>query len=814
MAASLCLVLAACGGGGGAGAEPSSPGSVLAPVSPPSGSAGSPSGAAATPSTPSPGASIGQPVPSAPPSTGAEAQPPSAVVADPAPAAPAAPATPPAPVRITLSGTAATGAAMVGARVKVVDSRGRAVGDSPPVGADGRFAVQLAEGATAPFVLEAVLADGESQVSILDAVQGETATINVTPITSLVAARLSPNGTPQGLVARFEQAAAPAPSVAPPPMPSPSQIQATVQEVLTVIAPVRQALGDTTDPIKGSFAVGGTGHDKVLDSIAVTVTPKSEVSSNIEVTVRTKRDSQTPLPAVSFASNAPAQQLPQVDNSLRRENFGAEGTSAKIDALVAELNGCYALPARDKVISTTVTPRTAALVKDGPCKTMYYDANPAVFLDNGAVVGNGAGGALFGDDVLVFDRPVYEYTRAEVRNQTPEMVVVTMRWTNQTTLASDTFVVHLREDSQGRLKLYGNQYRYSMSVRPIVLKQTYIRPDSGHMDNLRVGYNLLVPNLQSAGLPVFDRVEVEAPVGLERSVTRDVFVLRPVVGFSNLRMTGQFLDSRTSNVVWMGGGWVNPTAAANTETTSGARVTHPIETDGGGAVWINDPQGRGWSDDRLERLSNKSVWTFRYFLRGNTSNVPDAEQSMTTISRAPSISEARQQRFAEFTPSTVDWMRSMSMDPRFNHFWMSVRPNLTGSGSGALPTDEPPAIALRWSRPIGAVAPTSVNAFGRTTTTYTIPWEQRTAFDRLKAVGSTQASTTLECLTANATLRAVLCHNSGQSDRFSNMTDITEFELWGKDARQVEYTHVYATYIPATRRTNANPVNSRLNARP
>ena len=584
---------------------------------------------------------------------------------------------------------------------------------------------------------------------------------------------------------------------------------ASKQEVLAVIAPLREALGDTTDPVSGSFSVGGTGHDKLLDSLSVTIVAKDAGSASIEVTVRTRRDDETPMPAVAFSSDAPVGQLPQVGAGLRREDLGAEGVSARIDAFMAELNRCYGLPVTDRVTSTTTTPRSAALVKEGPCKTMYHQADPSQFLDNGAVVGNGAGNGLFSADTLVFDRPVYEYTRTAVPNQSPEMVVFTVRWTNQRTQASDSMVVHLREDTGGALKLYGNQYRHSMGVRPIVLRQTHVRTDSGHMDNLRSGYNLLVANQQQGGQPVYDRVEVTAPVGLERGVTRNVFVLRPAVGFTYLRMTGRFLDSRSSSVVWMGGGWVDPVAAASTVTTSGRSVSHPIELDGGGAMWVDDPLNTGWTDDRLERLSHKSVWTFRYFLSGNTGSTPDAVQSMTTISRAPSIREVRQKQWAAFAPTTLDWMRWMSGEPSASMFWMKARQDRTG----ASPT-EPPVLDFAWNVPAAALAPTGLNGFGRTTTSYNIGWEQRTAFDRLVGVASTQREGRIPCTTTSTDLLAVLCHDNGASDRFSLFTMFSDFELWGKDLRQVEYSHSYATFVPGTRRTNDNPVIARLNAAP
>jgi hypothetical protein len=718
------------------------------------------------------------------------------VVVSPAPT----PAAVPAPVvtRIELSGTAATGAAMTGARVRVVDARGQAVGRSAAVGADGRYTVTLDDGARAPFVLTAEWEQGEAQVSIVDRVEGASATVNVTPITSLIAARLSPTGTPQGLVQRFEQAAA-TPSVE---LPSAASIQAKKEEVLRVIEPVRQALGDRTDPVSGNFSVGGTGHDKLLDSVTVTITPKSENSTNIELTVRTKRDDETPLPAVSFASNAASSDLRPVP-PIQRADLGDEGTSAKIDAFVAELNRCYALPVSDRVTSTTTTPRTAALVKAGLCKDMYYNADPALFLDNGAVVGNGAGGGLFAADTLVFDRPVYEYTRRAIQGSSPEMVVFTVRWTNQTSKATDTIAVHTRADATGALKLYGNQYRHPMSVRPIVIRQNHLRADSAHMDNVRVGYNLIVADPEVNGQRRYDRVVVQAPVGLEAGATRDEFVLRPIAGFTNLRMTGLFSPTRSSNVVLLGGGFLASGTDANTassrmrarQVSSGttSSVTHPIELDAGGAVWIH--RDTPWTDERIERLSHKSVWTFRFFLRGNTSDQPDAVQSMTTISRVPSVREARQVQLAALTQTSRNWLRERSMEPDANLFWLSARPDATG----VRPTS-PHRVSLSWEVPSAAVAPTSVNVYGRTTQTYETPWELRIPFDRFKSVSSATRTVEIDC-NRSLTISATLCDPTDPT-LFSLRTMLTEFELWGKDARQVELSQLYGSFIPKIRGTS------------
>ena len=72
---------------------------------------------------------------------------------------------------ITISGTAATGAAFTDALVYVYDSTGAVVGTSSAIGANGQYSVTLSANAVAPFVLVAsrTTADGltESLVSVV-----------------------------------------------------------------------------------------------------------------------------------------------------------------------------------------------------------------------------------------------------------------------------------------------------------------------------------------------------------------------------------------------------------------------------------------------------------------------------------------------------------------------------------------------------------------------------------------------------------------------------------------------------------------------
>lgn len=100
---------------------------------------------------------------------------------------------------ITLSGTAATGAPMAGATVIVKDSSGTNVCENSCfVNQNGSFAAGLKVNAKGPFVLQITEeGSGEPQVSMIDTAQSTT--VNVSPITTLIAARLSPSGDPTQL---------------------------------------------------------------------------------------------------------------------------------------------------------------------------------------------------------------------------------------------------------------------------------------------------------------------------------------------------------------------------------------------------------------------------------------------------------------------------------------------------------------------------------------------------------------------------------------------------------------------------------------
>ena len=114
------------------------------------------------------------------------------------------------PATVTAQGVAASGAAFTGAVITVLDSRGVTVGQSQPVGTDGAYSIELDAAAVAPFVLVANRTDanGATQTLVSVIASASSTTANITPITTLIASRLSPSGDPAKLAGELAAGAA------------------------------------------------------------------------------------------------------------------------------------------------------------------------------------------------------------------------------------------------------------------------------------------------------------------------------------------------------------------------------------------------------------------------------------------------------------------------------------------------------------------------------------------------------------------------------------------------------------------------------
>lgn len=597
--------------------------------------------------------------------------------------------TPVAASSYAFSGTAATGAAFEGGVVTVIDASGTVVGTSGTLGADGKYTVTIAATAKAPFVIVAArsAASGETEKLVSVSAGPGNQTINVTPVTTLIAARLSASGNPENLAAELASGAAALTA---------AELQDKATEIQGVLAPLLSAAGvGAVNPLSDAFSVNGTGYDRLLDSLLVSITPASDTTSNIEVGVRQQVSSSGAAPvSVRFSSNASA--LPPLPSSTTYA-LVEEGTTAKIAALLDTLTACYALPTTQRVsspVSNGVATGDASAVVAATCKAAFLGNNPAGYLSNGSRVGrndgnSGAFASLFRDSATGtrFLQGRYEYTRAN-----GDLIIAYKQLDTQNAELYDTLAV--RKDTDGKLRLIGNQFSYSGGVSPFHQLRVFPTLNQSAYSYLSTGYTLTVNNdteqVNGQTLLKFDRVEVATPFGTKLTLWPDANYSTLNFKRTNGRISG-------TNVVKLGAAFV----AANAPVQSPAAGIDP-------GMYFADPL---FTDAALAGYAAQSTWTFSYFLRGNSSTAADAVQVYRTRARALTIGELKKQNFPVLNPAFMQ-----------TAFGASAGIPTTGPVQGSVPlynATTGPQMALvevkgadAWTLPAGAVPPTTVSVYG------------------------------------------------------------------------------------------------------
>lgn len=649
------------------------------------------------------------------------------------------------PAAVTLTGVVAKGAAFSDAVVTVTDSTGAVVGTSATVGSDGIYRVTLAAGAKAPFVLVATraAANGQTESLVSVASSAEATQINLTPVTTLIAALLSPSGDPAKLATELASGTAQVTT---------DTVAGKVSQVQTLLAPLITATNTAaTDPLTGSFSANGTGYDRLLDSVHVAITPATSTRSNIEVAVKQQTADAAQPASVSFTSDATTvAALPAVDASTLVE----EGVSVKITRLLADLTSCYAVPLADRVngatAESTAVVGTAADIKAAACKSVFVGGDPAGYLSNGNRVGRDASGAgafnsLFRSSAtgVVFSQGSYEFTRAN-----GDLVVGYKSRDLSGNEGFDTLVVR-KDASDGRLKLVGNQYAYPGGVVPYQQLRQFVTLDQSTYNFRSSGYTVNVDNRTDAsGNPIFARVEVETPRG-------GTLLLKPARGYSYLTLVKSGTSTGT-NFVRLRSEFVNPAVTADFATMEP------------GLFFAGTPL----SDSELAAVPSQAVWTFRYFLAGNTGSTPDAVQTYKTRARALTIGELSMKRFATLTDQVLAAMRS------------NASPT---TGTIVLPTDGAvdmgdAALGGGWTVASDAMPPTSVSLYGS---------YRGSGFNDAVNFGSTARTTRIGCSAATA---ADLHCSTSVPGAFASGAVATGLHLWSRDSSGREYANFYAAY--------------------
>lgn len=661
---------------------------------------------------------------------------------------------------VTLSGTAATGAPMVGATVVVIDQTGSQVqvcrnpaSDEVPCTTqpDGRFTLSLKEGTQAPLVLTATPADaGMVQVSMTGDARGST--VNITPITTLIAASLAPNGDPHLLKPTDFNA---------------DSLAEAVAEIVTVLKPLLDAAGTSAHPLTGVFAADGTGMDKALDALDVQVTTDAAGVATVSAEIRLNGDDTQPAHISLVGAGAP---LATNMNSVTAAALALDGLGPQLRGLLDRLTACYNLPYAERV-DTTVVPlsvRASASV----CRGLFVDNDPATFKHNGHRVGPAQAGQLRaftsmyrnrdtsgpsgGLNTLLFDQPTYEFTRSGTYAGD---VVFTYHWRDAH--GNEDWEQGVARAQGGQLKFVGNQYNFDARVRPFAQQREFVDEASAAFSYNATGYNTWVRNHQDgSGAPLFHRVEITAPTGrkltLWPSANRDSLTFK--------RPNGTVSGSQIIHLQWAywGGGSVGASGVdlANLETSR---------------VFARDGAGHPsqWTSDQIRSIPGQGRWRFDFFLAGNTGSTPDETQWHSTLSRALTLEEFAAIPMPTLVPQLVADLRS------------DIVPDL-----GGVPVvDLTPAAEhgpQAWTVPPGAIAPTYLGA--------NLSFEGASITDGV-TVSSTQRWAAILCSKASAGDQHCLLDGSGNSTGAYRPGNVLNgLELWARTPRGEERSRFYAFY--------------------
>lgn len=643
----------------------------------------------------------------------------------------------PPPTTSTLSGVAATGAPFSGAAIQVYDRAGVLAG-STTAAADGSYSITLPLSVQAPLVLEATR---EDLTLVSTFAENRSTQLNITPLTNLIAARLAPDGNPLSLRGNATVVTAAA-------------LEAKVQEVTAILKPLLDVVGDTANPLTGTFSANGTGHDKVLDSVSVDIRVTGTVS-NIEITVR----AATSEPIRTSFTSADAAPPPLPSGQITADILPPDNVAQMIADMTARMTACYAVPFAERVSGVsggaTAVTGTAASVIAPACRTMFLDDDPATFLSNGNRVGrdangNGAFSSLFRAAAtgVKFELGKLEF----LRNNAEKDVVFSYRSTD--TAGNVTYDTLPARNVNGTLKLVGNGYAYSATVRAYAQDREFInQPQASYIST---GYDINIFNrVDGSGNPVFAKVVVTTPRNTTltfvpnggRSALSIRFANGSVSSTSVLRLAGRFKDPATAG-----------------------RPSSLNES----LVWA-DP---AYSDDDLRAIPEQGVWRLEFFHAD--ASVANVVQSYRTISRAPTLAELAATPMADLTDAAKAELRAESAATGAISFGPTSAsdPNiadLSTAGGGDF-----------WTVPAMATAPTSVTIFGRSPPTARVP------YDDAVNVPGTARKTVIRCSPQGSA--DLHCDNATGVLQYASGTDVTSLQLFAFSPRLTGMGKMIATY--------------------
>lgn len=248
---------------------------------------------------------------------------------------------------VALAGTAATGAAMSGAVITVVDANGVAETCSSPSAADGSYACTLRQATVAPLIVQAAV--GETKVhAVVSAANNQT--INITPISDMMAQKYAASTglSASELVARPEQAKVADTTAAK------TAATTAIEVVKNVVTQIAQTAGGGVtiqDPLTGRLTPGSSTDnlDKLLSTLKFAASGDEFKiyipSSNGDVVTVTVAYSKSATEAQTIASNQASAATLEIDKGQSFEagfkKILTAISSGSAENLIAQLGFAY-----------------------------------------------------------------------------------------------------------------------------------------------------------------------------------------------------------------------------------------------------------------------------------------------------------------------------------------------------------------------------------------------------------------------------------------------------------------------------------------
>ena len=348
--------------------------------------------------------------------------------------------------KVTLQGTAASGAFMANALVTVYDADGKVVGSNTADGG-GHFEFDVTA-FRAPFAVVATGSSGGDQLTYVSVLATKptngSAVVNVTPLTTAVAALLV-GGNPLDLTK---------PSVLGSKASS-AQVQQIVSLLRSVLANVTSDAGldpAAFDPISTPISKQGEGADSVLDVIRVTLTTSgAKLTSTGSVISDSNAAHEVILTADSLISPPPALPKPEVKTN-----------AATFEGIRAALQACFALDPAARTDGNSLL---------GACSTAFSSD----YLNNSYAARDDLSTLLTASDMkgAKFEAPVVLFNSTNAQNQATALVRLPFVRADKST---DHITRLVTNRAPAGWQLTGNQRSYEAAVTRRISKVIELNP--------------------------------------------------------------------------------------------------------------------------------------------------------------------------------------------------------------------------------------------------------------------------------------------------------------------------------------------------